>query len=216
MTLIELKGAHAAGRLTKPQFIETMHARHCALHEYAAALAGTEVERIELAEGEVVMTMRPDGLRFLVDPQDWRTAPVEVFNFGRYEGVDGDALMALAEGAGTALDIGANVGFHDLRIARRNPGCTAHAFEPIPRTFAQLQPHLDLNRTARTPSGFAAGFGFTFLLLFAFQRHAFCNFYYLTLGMFSVAAEASGVSAALTISINVISGGAPIRIGGPQ
>lgn len=145
MNLTELKTEHAAGRLQKHQFIEAMHEHHRVLHEYAAALAGTDVERIELAGGEVTMIMSPDGLRFVVDPQDWRTAPVEALNFGRYEGAEGEVLMALAEGARVALDVGANVGFYSMRIARRNPGCTVHAFEPIPRTFGQLERHLALN-----------------------------------------------------------------------
>jgi hypothetical protein len=49
---------------------------------------------------------------------------------------------------------------------------------------------LALLRAPRTPSGFAAGLGFAFLLLFAFSKKAFCNYYFLTIALL-----AAGVAA---------------------
>ena len=36
------------------------------------------------------------------------------------------------------VDVGANIGFHSLHIAARNPGARCHAFEPHPQIFQQL------------------------------------------------------------------------------
>ena len=49
---------------------------------------------------------------------------------------------------------------------------------------------LALIRAPRSPSGFAAGLGVAFLLLFAFSKKAFCNYYFLT-----IARLAAGVAA---------------------
>jgi len=36
------------------------------------------------------------------------------------------------------VDVGANIGFHSLHIAARNPEARCHAFEPHPEIFRQL------------------------------------------------------------------------------
>ena len=44
-----------------------------------------------------------------------------------------------------ALDIGANLGWYSLLLARRFPGVEIHAFEPEPRNFALLQRNIEQN-----------------------------------------------------------------------
>ena len=58
-------------------------------------LPSTDIAKIEIVDGEVVMTTRSNGLRFVVDPSDQRTTPVEILNFGSYESIDGDTMLAL-------------------------------------------------------------------------------------------------------------------------
>jgi FkbM family methyltransferase len=143
-----LRAAFEAGELTKPRYIEAMHGLHSILHEYAAYLPTTDIGRIEIGDGEVVMTTRSNGLRFVVDPIDQRTTPVETLNFGRYEGAQGDMMLALIADGDVVFDVGANVGYYSMRIARERLHSTIHAFEPIPQTFALLQRHLSLNSIA--------------------------------------------------------------------
>src|SRR6185369_2435316 len=48
-------------------------------------------------------------------------------------------LMAVLMRADSVfVDVGANIGFHSLHIASRNPGARCHAFEPHPDIFRQL------------------------------------------------------------------------------
>jgi FkbM family methyltransferase len=145
MSLDELARAYREGRLTKPAYIDAMHEHHRALHDYARFMKGTAVGQIEVVDDRVTFTMRDTGVRLIVDPQDKRLAPIEALNFGSYERAEVDAACSLLAPGETFFDIGANVGFYSLTLARRVPGLRVHAFEPIPGTFAALERHLALN-----------------------------------------------------------------------
>jgi FkbM family methyltransferase len=132
------------GSLPKRDYIEAMHGRHRALFEYADFIRDTEVAKIEIVEGEVIWSSRA-GVRFVCNPEDRRSAPLETLNFGRYEGDDARMVWRLLRPGFTILDIGANVGWYTLHFARKYPTSRVFAFEPIPATFACLERNLRLN-----------------------------------------------------------------------
>jgi len=145
MNLAEAKHAHLTGALEKQGYISEMHRLHSRLFEYPAFLPGTDVTRIEITGAGVVMTFKQAGLRMLCDPQDKRVAPIETLNFGHYEKRELDlALKMICPGA-TVCDIGANVGWYSLNIARLVAGARIFAFEPLPATFEHLCTNIRLN-----------------------------------------------------------------------
>lgn len=144
--ITETLAAYRSGALTKAQFIRAMYERHHAvLFDYAAHLPATEIRRIEIEDGRVIMTTREHGLRFIVPPGDLRVTPVETLNFLAYEPAEGRMLQQLLPDGGVFFDIGANVGWYGLHAARAHPTATIHCFEPLPPTFATLQQNLALN-----------------------------------------------------------------------
>jgi FkbM family methyltransferase len=149
VTPAELKKAFAAGKIAKPAYIDAMNERHRLLHDYAAFIEGTDVAAVELACGEVVMTMRGTGLKFLVRRDDKRTAPLEILNFGALEKAEADMTLRLIREGDTVFDIGANIGWYALTLGRRFKRLRVHAFEPIPDTFARLRAHAALNGDKR-------------------------------------------------------------------
>ncbi len=144
MPLTELKQAFATGTLTKAQYIDAMHRAHQCLFEYAEFLRSTEIAGIEITDGRVVMTTRA-GIRLLCNPADKRIAPLEILNFGTYEAAHADMMNALVREGSTVLDVGANIGFYTISLARQVPSATVVAFEPVPATFAYLRENLELN-----------------------------------------------------------------------
>lgn len=140
----QLRELYQSGQLPKAEFIKLMHARHAQLYEYAELLYDCELAAIEISAGAVVMASR-DGLKFHVDPADWRVAPVEALNFGRYEDADAKVLESLFGPDQTILDIGANIGWYALHAADQFPSSIVHAFEPVPRTFGYLQRNVATN-----------------------------------------------------------------------
>lgn len=134
------------GALSKSEYIATMHEKyHQLLFAYSNYLQDTDIEKIEIMDGKVVMTTREHGLRILCNPHDQRTFPVEMLNFGDYEQDELKGIFNLLSTSATILDIGANCGFYSLQLAKQYPDSHVYAFEPIPATFHDLQQNFALN-----------------------------------------------------------------------
>ncbi len=148
MTPAELKAAYRSGTLAKPAYIELMQAAHQALYGYAEFIKGTGIGRIEIADGRIVVVTREPEIRLLVDPADPRLAAADLLNFDAYEEAETGMLSRLIRRGDTVLDVGANVGWHAIFLAKRVPGITVHSFEPVPDTYHSLVEHLELNGMA--------------------------------------------------------------------
>jgi FkbM family methyltransferase len=145
-SLGDLKAAYAAGKISKPFFIEEAHKQfHSLLFKYAQEIEATDIASIKIEDGRIVMTTRADGISFIVDPSDHRTAPVEALNFNQYEPFESDVMRSLAPHIDTMLDIGANIGWYSLLVASINKCASIHAFEPIPSSFRRLTNNCLLN-----------------------------------------------------------------------
>lgn len=135
---------YRAGELDKHQYIDAMHALHASLFDYAEFMRGTEIGKIEICDSTVVVSSRA-GVRFECDAVDHRQPPLEAMNFGRYESADGDMLLRLLQPDWTVFDIGANIGWYTLHIAKQFRDVRVYSFEPIPATYAKLRRNLELN-----------------------------------------------------------------------
>ena len=145
MSLQSLRMEYQEGRLKKHDFIDRMHERHTMLFEYAAYLRETDISGIEIRDDGVLMTERSSGIQVWCDPCDKRIAPIETLNFGTLEGESERALYQAAEGSRIVFDIGANIGWYALNLAKRSPDALVHAFEPLPDTFRSLCANVELN-----------------------------------------------------------------------
>jgi FkbM family methyltransferase len=134
------------GQIDKPTFIRTMYeAHHAVFFDYAAYLPQTNVRKIEIEDGRVIMTSRDRGIRIACTPGDYRVAPMETLNFCDYEKEESDMMEKLVADGDNFFDIGANIGWYSLNIAASRRASTVYAFEPIPDTYARLQANLALN-----------------------------------------------------------------------
>ena len=144
IALVDLKEALSGGKISKHEYIERMHQHHSQMFAYASFIKDSEITAIELANGRVTMTTRA-GVKLACDTQDKRTAPVEALNFGNYEAQFVETVCSLIPDTGVVLDIGANIGWYSLHIAKRYPNVDIHSFEPIPSTYAKLTENVVLN-----------------------------------------------------------------------
>ena len=145
MTLRETRNAYLAGELPKADYIAAMHASHARLSDYAEFLSQTDIAEIRISDGQVVATTRTDGIRLICPRADMRSAPVEMLNFGSYEGPHGRLMLEFIPCGAVVFDVGANAGWYSLLIAKCFPDATVHAFEPIPDTFGLLAENVALN-----------------------------------------------------------------------
>jgi FkbM family methyltransferase len=142
---IELRNQFKQRAISKPDFIDRMYLQHQELFEYSSLLGETALSGIEITDKGVVFTTREDGIRFFCEKADKRTAPFEILNFNEYESDDAGLFYLLAAGSGTIFDIGANIGWYSLSLARKFPASRVYSFEPLPATFASLERNVRLN-----------------------------------------------------------------------
>ena len=146
-SLQTMRNLHLTGTLTKHEYIQKMYDQyHAQLFAYAAYLPQTDVESIEIRDGKVMMTSKKYGIRMVCPEGDHRVAPVESLNFMSYEEKDADMVLKLVPEHSVVLDVGANMGWYSLLLARQVKGCQIHAFEPIPKTYSFLAQNIALNQ----------------------------------------------------------------------
>jgi len=145
MSITKLKQSYLQGGITKPEYISAMHECHRALYEYAEFIRTTDIQKIEISDGLVVMTSREYGIKMVCDPLDRRIAPIETLNFDYYEKADSDMIVRLARDCQCIFDIGGNFGWYSLLLAKVYPEARLYTFEPVPRTCGYLKNNIALN-----------------------------------------------------------------------
>ena len=147
MGIKELKEDFKNNRINKAEYIIQMHNYHKIFFEYADFISTTDIQRIEISDGQVVTTSREHGIKMLCDPYDRRIAPIETLNFDNYEKTDCDMILQLVEDGQNVFDIGGNFGWYSLVIAK-SKNVRVFTFEPVSRTFNYLKQNVALNGLA--------------------------------------------------------------------
>ena len=141
-----LKSSYSSGLISKSDFIEQAHSQfHALLLAYSKNICSTDISRIEITLGQVVMTTKSDQISLTVDLRDHRTAPIEALNFNQYEPIESAFVRKIAPHIDCMLDIGANIGWYSLLVSSINHKSSIYAFEPIPGTFERLEQNCNLN-----------------------------------------------------------------------
>ena len=143
-TARECRDDFANGSVTKPECVRLLHGCAKQLFGFAELLPGSGVERLELTPHGVQVVLA-GGARFAVDRDDVRQPQLEELYFGGFEAHEWDAVCSLIQPGMTVFDIGANIGWYTVRLARRFPNVPIHAFEPVPHTFQTLSNNVALN-----------------------------------------------------------------------
>lgn len=142
--LSKLQASLRDGLLSKAKFIEKASEIHQILWLYLPHLSLSDVREILLSQ-EGVQFLMADGVRLYAPASEQRVAPLEALNFQAYEPAESAVMNQLASGAQCILDVGANIGYHALRLALREPQARVHAFEPLPKAMEFLQRNVALN-----------------------------------------------------------------------
>ncbi len=145
MKLVEIRESYEKGELSRDDFFVLMRQQYSYLSELSCLLRGTSVESVVVDDGGVVITSRSDGVKIKCDPMDKGIPPIVALNLHQYEKEDSNMLFRLVDDGMTFLDIGANLGWYGLHMAKRYPSSNVLAFEPIARTFEFLNANIQLN-----------------------------------------------------------------------
>lgn len=146
MGLFDCRAQFQAGKLEKPNYIDEMYNLHSHLFEYADFISHTDIASIEILDHQLIMTLRGSGLKLWSASLDKRAAPFEILNFDAYEKTDAEMILDLLTPQMVFFDIGANIGWYSMNVAKQDASIQLHAFEPIPQTFAALKRNVALNQ----------------------------------------------------------------------
>jgi FkbM family methyltransferase len=157
MNLKDTKLSYFANQINKHQYIDAMFQIHQKLFEYGNFLEDTDIAKIEISDRGVAMTSRTTGVEILCSQEDKRLAPIEILNFNFYEKTDSDMIFQLVKSLlndkenkedkeVNFFDIGANIGWYSIGIAKSFDRINVFAFEPIPLTFEKLKVNIRSNK----------------------------------------------------------------------
>ena len=144
--LILLKKNFLTEKISKQEFIKEMYKFHKILFEYSEFISNTDIKKIEIMDDNIIMTTRDLGVKIYCTKYDERTLPIEILNFERFEGKDSKMIFNLVQDGFTVFDIGANIGWYSLALAKLRDDLNIFSFEPIPKTFKILQKNIKLNK----------------------------------------------------------------------
>ncbi|HRH35245.1 MAG TPA: FkbM family methyltransferase, partial [Catalimonadaceae bacterium] len=145
MLIQSLKEQFQANQIDKWTYIDQMYAQHSLFFDYARFLEDTNISKIEIENGRVIMTFRDSGVRFICSQGDKRLAPFESLNFGDYESEELHMQQRLIEDGQCVLDIGGNYGWYCMHMAKKFPKAHIFSFEPIPHTHQLMVENLAVN-----------------------------------------------------------------------
>ena len=143
-TFIELRNKFSEKKISKEEYISSMHNFHKLLFDYSEILKDVNIRSIDIQKEDVVVTTEED-IKIILNPDDRRTAALDILNFGSYEKDEIDMVRRIIKNNFNILDIGANIGWYTIHLAKMAPEGNVYSFEPIPKTFRSLEKVIILN-----------------------------------------------------------------------
>lgn len=133
-------------KISKVFFINTMY-RHfwSKLFEISNYIDQTDIKSIKIIKNSIYVTLK-NNIKFFLSKGDKRTSPIEVMNFGKVEEIETDIIKKLVKNNFVFVDVGANIGWHSINLAKKYKNIKIYAFEPIPATFQMLNRNISLNK----------------------------------------------------------------------
>ena len=158
MRLFRLKDDYKKGDLSKPEYIKRMAEIHAVFFDYSRFISETDIAKIEITSDGVLVTTKFPEVKMLCMEQERRAAPFEILNFDSYEKDHLDMMLKLIDKNTVFYDIGANIGWYSINLAKLVRGIKVFAFEPIPKTFGFLEKNVKINQMQNIES---YNFGFS-------------------------------------------------------
>jgi len=166
--LKSLKKKFQEGKIEKMDYRYRMYNYHKILFDYSEFLKDTDINKIEIIDNSVIMTSRQHGIKIACMKGDVRIPPIESLSAGYYEKNDTQMMYNLIEKNFTIFDIGANIGWYSIGIAKNKKNVSVYSFEPISQVLENLKFNLKLNKSTNIKI-FSHGF---------YNENKVVNFYY--------------------------------------
>ncbi len=145
MDLIECQTKFKNGLLTKSDYMDQIYDLHLSLFNFAKYIKKTDITSIEITSEEAIIFHLKNGIKLQCSSPDKGSAAFAILSLEFYERKEIKFILKFLKKNMTFFDIGANIGFHALNVAKHDDSITVHSFEPIPETFINLNNNILIN-----------------------------------------------------------------------
>ena len=146
MKLIEIKSEYYKKKISKKNYIKKIYKEyHNSLFEYSDLIKHTDIKKIEITDLELSFITKKNEIKIYAPRHDHRSAPLECLNFGAYENKELQVILQIVPKHGHFLDIGANIGWHSLIVAKSCKKLKIHSFEPVKQNYSFLLKNIRCN-----------------------------------------------------------------------
>ena len=99
-----------------------------------------------MLQNQLSFDVGKENIKMIIPEKETRVAPIEIMNFDSYEPNETRVMDLLAYDSNQILDIGANIGYHSIRFAKKFKQSVVYSFEPMPTSYYYLKKNIDLNQ----------------------------------------------------------------------
>ena len=146
MKILDLRKSFFEKKITKKNYINKIYNNwHDKLFQYKDFIGETNLKSINITDKELIFETK-NNIKLYCTPGDKRIAPITILNFGECEKIELDIIGKLVKKDFTFVDVGANIGWHSINVAKKNKNIKLYAFEPVPSTFQWLNRNIKLNK----------------------------------------------------------------------
>lgn len=147
MSIIKIIEDYNNKNLSREEFWKKCRDYHYFLKDYQKLIKIHYLDSIQINSDQLIIALA-NGLQFIWNPDDVRTAPSLIINMGEYEECERKLLELIASKSKGILDIGANIGWYSLHLHHVQPmGGKLYAFEAIKDTYNTLKVNVKINKT---------------------------------------------------------------------
>jgi FkbM family methyltransferase len=157
-----IKTARDLGKITREEYWEQLRSRLILANDFVELAQRENVQFHISNEGielDIPVGNNQEFIRMILDVNDIRTAPFTILAEGPYEGFQARILFNLGKDSIQFLDVGANMGYYSLGLARINPLLNVQAFEPQPKTHSVLSKNITSNELGKQITTHNIGLG---------------------------------------------------------
>ena len=146
LTLNDIKKEYLKKKINKASYVKKIYQKkHSALFEYSRFINKTDIKSIKITDSNVSVITRAYGIDFFFQEFDQRSNILDTLNFNNYEKKELDAILQIIPKCKNFFDIGANIGWYSLIVAKYFKKIKVYAFEPIKETYGFLRKNINKN-----------------------------------------------------------------------
>jgi FkbM family methyltransferase len=142
----EKSKSHAESRVELKNVLDSISSSKLSIDHLQDLIKNGPKRKIVMDENSITIQMLESGSIYEWYINDPRTAVACLVATGKYETIETKILQHLANGAELVVDIGANVGYYTVELAK-SLGSSGQllGFEPVEQSFSQLRKNVKLN-----------------------------------------------------------------------